>query len=420
LLEDLIGELKTHAEQRLNPKGKNDTLLEENFDGKSKSLRSEVYGIFTQLQGNLYKIDEMNADFRTSFKQWTSLIKSNANNYNVFQDLTSRASIGGHSMPINDTGKNYSYEEINKRTVLVRKDSIDSGVYFSDENTYNIQITLFHAFFYMVAYSIVLPSNIMLVKDIMFDGGYTGLSMAFTPLGAIFSIFITNIWISKSFKQPMMTSVLLLIIGSVCYILASPFNNIYLVCVGRFIIGLGGARMVTRNYILLFIPKKKVSKYLLYFQIVSLFGLACGPFINVLINVLTQFFHENAWFNTKINPVWGVVVISLLLLINVAFFYTEPIQSGFSAFKEQHVSSRVQSVHTISKDNMSKQEKIMIENIDARLGQINDNNRFSDTNLVSKGIEQIAWKENKTNSYLYKCFIVFISLLIVLRVSINI
>jgi hypothetical protein len=368
----------------------------------------------TNTRNNLFTIDEMNSEFRSSFKQWTTLIKSDSNNYNIFHEITCKTSMGGHSFPATENGNSYSYEEINKKTVLVRRDSIESGLYFSAENTWNIQIILFHAFFYMVAYSIVLSTNILLVKDISYDMTYTGLSMAFTPFGALFSIFITNIWINKSFKKPMIMSVLLINIGSILYILSSLFNSIVLICFGRFIIGLGSARLANRNYIQLFIPKKKISKYTLYFQITSLFGLACGPFLNILINVITQFFYENDLFNIKVNPVWFVVIISFILLPIVFCFYTEPIQSGFTTIKESINDN--QSIHTITRDNISRQERLMIDDIDARLGQINEKNRFSDTNLVAKNIEQIAWKENKTISYLYKCFIVFISLLIVIRV----
>jgi MFS family permease len=412
----LVSDLKFKCEQRLKLKGKTDTLLQEDFDN-NKTYRAEAYSFIENLESNLYTIDDMNSEFRNAFKQWTTLIKSNTNNYNAFHELSSKASLGGNTMPYNDNAKNFSYEEINKKTVLVRKDSIDSGHYFSDENTYNIQITLFHAFFYMVAYSIVFPTNILLVKDIHYDPSYTGLSMACTPFGSLFSIFITNIWISKSFKKPMIVSVLMIMIGSVSYILAFSCESMTLLCLGRFILGLGGIRLVNRNYILLFIPKKKVSKYLLYFQIISLFGLACGPFFNILVNVLTSFFAESLYFNTYLNPVWIILILSVILFINVICFYTEPIQSGFTICKD-NLTSEIQSIHTISRDTISKQEKLMIDNIDARLGQINEKNKFSDTNLVAKNIEQIAWKENKTTSYLYKCFIVFISLLIVIRVNI--
>ena len=58
----------------------------------------------------------------------------------------------------------------------------------------------------------------------------------------------------------------------------------------------------------------------------------------------------------------------------------------------------------------------MICEIDRKLSEINIQSNFSDTNLVAKNIEQISKKEKKKFSYIYKCFLLLILVLLNLRV----
>lgn len=58
----------------------------------------------------------------------------------------------------------------------------------------------------------------------------------------------------------------------------------------------------------------------------------------------------------------------------------------------------------------------MINEIDRQLSEINNQSNFSDTNLVVKNIEKISKKEKTKFSYIYKCFLVLILILFILRV----
>lgn len=189
-------------------------------------------------------------------------------------------------------------------------------------------------------------------------------------------------------------------------------------CAGRFVIGLGSARLINRNYILEYVPKARIAKYLLRFQIASLSGIASGPLFALIILFIGNVnFSKPNIFNDYTNPVWFTMLLSFVLLFMIICLYTEPLQSNFNMFKGNNQGlDESFSSSSISKETMSKKDKIMIEQIDDKLSEINDKNQFSDTNLVSRSIEQIAWKEKKTNSYTYRCFIVFIFILFVVRV----
>jgi hypothetical protein len=293
---------------------------------------------------------------------------------------------------------------------------VDKVPVFTHENSYNVHISLFHAFYFMLAYSIVLPTNIILVGALGYDYTLTGLAMAFTPFGGIFSIYLCNRLLVRTYKQPMIYGVICVVISSMLYILSAPVDHVALLFTSRFILGLGSAQLINKNYIIHFIPRKKIPTYQLYLTIATLCGLSFGPLLNTLIFLITQSVLERStpWNNVMINPQWVILIIGLIFIPIILKFYTEPIQANFTMVleKKQEIAPAM-----LNKESISREERVMIDKLDEILKQINEKNKFSDTNLVTRNIEQIAWKENKTSSYIYKCFIVFISILIIVRVS---
>lgn len=66
---------------------------------------------------------------------------------------------------------------------------------------------------------------------------------------------------------------------------------------------------------------------------------------------------------------------------------------------------------------MTEDEKYMIENIDDKLNEINVNNNYSDTNLVSKSLEKIKLFQAKGCSPMLKSFFLLSALIFISRVS---
>jgi hypothetical protein len=324
-----------------------------------------------------------------------------------------------------DYNREISFYIIGIEDSLFHIDEMNSGIKlkvegttsFTFENTNNIRISLIHSFYFMMAFSIILPTNILMVGTMGYDYTLSGLILAFTPFGNLFSTYISNRLIEKTYKKPLVLGVFLVILSSFFYILSFPTDSIIVLCVSRFILGLGSAQLVNKHYILHFVPRKKVNMYLLYLQIASLSGLSCGPLLNALLFVISAAILGDGgylWFNIITNPEWFVMLLGGILLVLIVKYYTEPTQNTFTMAQEE-----VKETHpaSLNKEIISREERIMIEKLDEILRKINEKNQFSDTNLVARNIEQIVWKENKTNSYIYKCFVVFISILIIVRVN---
>ena len=67
---------------------------------------------------------------------------------------------------------------------------------------------------------------------------------------------------------------------------------------------------------------------------------------------------------------------------------------------------------------MTKEEKDMIDDIDGKLDDLNTKNKFSDTNLVARNLEQISISHKTQCSYILKSYCVLSALIVISRVKI--
>jgi hypothetical protein len=438
IIEDLMRELKKltgqksgRVSRRLSKPNSHKILSNSDYEKQDfsdnlifsnqnaiKTELEEMRSIFSQLESNIFLIDELNHNFRNSFKEWTFHLKNSNKAYNNGYSITAKASIIGLPAAENNLdlrSGSYARSELNS----YRKKSLDSEILFTSENLNNIYLTFVHSFMFMFAYSIVIPTNCIFMNKIGESKYNSGLALGMTPIGTIFSLFLDRKITDYSYKKPLILSASLYILSAILYIIAGSVKSFTLVLLSRFILGVGSFRLLNRTYLTLFVGQSKISQYLLKFQLCSLVGLASGPLFSVLLSLIGQseVFEDqrlNGIFNECTLPAWLLLVLNCVLVLLVIVYYTEPLDLNFMAFRDG-IGSETRSF-SIDRERMSSKDKNMIDHIDDKLNQINDANNFSDTNLVSRHIQQIASKESKTNSYLYKCFIVFVVLLIIVRV----
>ncbi len=385
----------------------------------------------SELEMNIFSIDELNLNFRNAFKEWTIHLKKNNKAYNNAYSIGAKTSVFGvPSTPDNYDESSSSSSSLYRNNISntvtmdifsLRKDSLGSEYIFTPENLNNIYITLIHSFLFMFSYSIVIPTNCIYMSRINYFRYDSGLALGMTPIGTIFSLFLDRKMTDYSYKKPLLFSCFLYIVSAVLYIIASTANSYTMILLSRFLLGIGSFRLLNRTYLTLFVGPRKISKYLMNFQICSLVGLACGPLFSVPLSMIGEsgIFKENNLndiFNECTLPAWLLLILSCILFFIIIVYYTEPLNLGFMSFRDRLISEK-RSIF-IDRERMSMKDKNMIDNIDNKLNLINESNKFSDTNLVSRHIQHIAIKESKTNSYLYKCFLIFVILLIIVRVRI--
>jgi MFS family permease len=90
-------------------------------------------------------------------------------------------------------------------------------------------------------------------------------------------------YVTISRKQAYLLSWVCLSIGQFIYFAADVNKQIGLVIFGRFVFGIGGARLLTRQFITKEIDIRAKTKYSAWMVCLSSLGMTLGPFINSLL-----------------------------------------------------------------------------------------------------------------------------------------
>ena len=160
-------------------------------------------------------------------------------------------------------------------------------------------------------------------------------------------------------------------------------------------------------YIINFLTKKDVSFYLTMFHTASILGLGFGFLINVgLLHIEL----DNQFFNKyTIGSIISIAFSFVLLIISIILF-TEAHSSKFSITSMQMFGEGIMG----DDDNINetdfavRKQTMALKDIDTQLGSFNRENRFDDTNLVSKSVSELAMREEGQLHYLLKDFIVYL------------
>ena len=325
--------------------------------------------------------------------------------------------------------------------------SIVDTITFSKQNSFNIYITFYHAFLYMFCFSVIIPTypDLISSKNILtLDDSeekkyfYFGLLMMMAPLGSIVSYLYESRLFAYTTKIPFMISSFGLIIGNILYYLAGYFNIFSLLFIGRLLIGIFNLRTHNKMYIINFLLKKDVSFYLTLFHTFSMLGLGAGFLINLWLITLSK---DNLLVNRYTFGSFLCAIFSFILFILSLTFFTEARSSNFnitsmrsfisdpsksfistnSVNGDNNNSKNINSDNTHNLSNLIfeesaneeysedlKNKTVMVNDINAQLGDFNRMSKYNDTNMVSLSISALAYKEREKLSSLLSSFIVYL------------
>ena len=106
--------------------------------------------------------------------------------------------------------------------------------------------------------------------------------------------------------------------GYLIFILGIYHSSIFLMSFGTLINGFSLNTAVHRQYLLYFIPKRKMNKYLLYFKIIVLLGNASGPLLGLIsLYIFPENFYQvytHRIFNEYSFPAWCCFFASIFFL----------------------------------------------------------------------------------------------------------
>ena len=420
----IVNDNESNNKDLVNDNGSNNKDLvndnENNNIDLSNDKNETIKNKFQKLKQSMKYIEIFYRKTAKIFKLWKRYLNKNDYKSRIYSVKNAGEIADSDSKISNDIEKNNCLE----------KNKIDKKVqhYLSRESYWNIRIILAQALVMSITSTYILPKIFYLLKhkDFLKDeyiirlrkGYYCGLIIAMSPLGGLFSMLFSHFIIKKSYKAAIILSSVLSLIGNFIFIEGITYSNIYLICIGRLLTGFSLNTPVHRNYLLYFIPKRRMKRYLLYFKLIVLLGNSLGPLLSFICFLFKDFkFKNKSLFNKYTMPGWICLFASLILLIIIILLFSEPLSSKFIIYGEgQAPVDIMKSNDAFSLDNnLTIYEAEKLNKIDQNVKVVNEENQFNDTNLVSKTINELVEMEIEPGGTVRKAFWVILFYVFILN-----
>ena len=423
LMENLIKELK---DQLKNNKKKfkkieqsnedENTIISINENGKENSddlidknnnkgvYYNEVYNsveiIYNKIKKNMKNIDLIAMSTIKLFRPWKQFLRISSE-------------IGSRLIQMNQE----SFD--NDEDFSLKKISLVNRLSFSKENKFNIMITLFHGFFYCFSFSVIIPTYADYIDDFTDKKYFYGLLMMMAPVGAFFGFLYENMFFKCSTKIPYILSLVEIILGNFLYIFAKKFEQISFLFIGRFLIGISNLRTHNKMYIINYLSRKDTTFFLTMFHGASILGSFTGFFINIFYSHKTFSTLDTIILSEKTLGSIINLVLAIAFLIFIICKYSDAKSESFTKLsisqnnpdkinKDESLGLNISSSSDSPNIIDINKDSIMVENIDAELEMFNKKNKYDDTNLVTRSVQEIAEQEKDNLKVLIKAYFVYI------------
>ena len=425
-LDILNQKIKSEENNNKEEKLLNDDKEEKNDNNKKHFLSQDkidnLKNKFNSLNNSIGNMEAFYHSISLVFEVWMRYIKANEYKSHIYTVKSARE-IYENSGSINENEeKNEMGGEIEKKPEH----------FLSNESYWNIRLILIQAFIMSISSTYFYPTVYYLLKSKEFlpagstrmgelRGLFCGLIISMSPIGGLFSISYSNFMINKSYKIPLISSSVLSTIGNLLFIIGIYYGSIFLMCFGTLITGFSLNTPIHRQYLLYFIPKRKMNKYLLYFKIVVLLGNTSGPLLGLISLLLfpDEYFQQYSHrvFNEYTLPSWIIFFISIFLSIAIVLIFSEPLNPKFIVYAEgQSPTETNKRADSFSlDDSLTIFESEKLNEINEKVSNFNDENQFDDTNLVSSTINELIDVETEPHGTVRKAFWVIMLYLFILR-----
>ena len=360
-------------------------LLENQNKDESEGSIEKIKSDFIELNNSIGNMEAFYHNISLVFDVWMRYIKNNEYKSHIY-------SVKGNSLMEEE-----NLIENEEEGIMVKPKH-----FLSNESYRNIRIILIQAFIMTLCSTYIYPTILYFLtandevhKDYqkLKKGLLCGLVIAMIPLGALISMTYVHFLVKKSYKILIILSSVLSTLGNSLFLLGIHDINVGFLCFGALIVGLSLNTVVHRKYLLYFIPKRKLNKYLLYFKLTSLTGNSFGPLLSYFcLLFFGNHYKENKTFNEYSLPAWLTFFVSLILLVIIIIFFSEPLKQGFEIYAQgQSPTDTINRVDSFALDeNLTNYESEKLNEINQRVSNFNDENQFNDTNLVAKAINSLC------------------------------
>ena len=398
--------IKEGEDQLNNLNNLEKNLLNNNdgHDGDNLSIKDK----FTNLKKSIKEMEVYYQNTSKTFNVWMRYVKEN----DLKSDLTVK-SAGDIRTKYESGSTNTSIIEDEEEKANNKK----SEHFLSNESHWNIKLIYTQSLIMSMCATYIMPTIFYILTSNKFHTGkakgdnlkrgfFCGLVISMSPLGGLISMGFTYCIIKKSYKWCMILSSILSLIGNSIFILGIKESSLILICVGRLITGFSLNTPVHRQYLLYFIPKRRMSKYLLYFKLYVLLGNSLGPLMSFLCLFIRGKEEIHEYFNPFSLPGWICLLTSFILLIAIVFGFSEPLDPKFRIYsKGQNPIEAMKMEDSFAlNDNLTIFECDKLNEINKKISNFNDENQFNDTNLVSITIKELIEIETEPYGTVRKAF----------------
>lgn len=352
--------------------GNNINEVNNSNDKIPKVSMQEIESNFKLIDIQITKIEKAFDRIKKIYKTWNSKLKyANAD----------------------DESESAFKQEIGNEEFNLISGSVGS---ISKENFWNIMTTFIHVWYMGMSLTLIIPITFQSIDYMGIQSMvYSGIIIAIPPFCSLISLLYTSKWIEVTYKYPMISSCLFAVLGHLLFALSFLLNSIIMMCVGRALVGFSLNFKITKMYIVNYIPRLKVSRYLLIYKLLMMIGFASGPMINLCYAsnspiASIAFFDSISRYNFSS---WICVLFAIALTIIVYVFYVEPNDNSFNAYGKNNRIKRSNSF--MMEETITQSESKSFNVLNEKLNTFNEENQYSDTNLVTKSIDQMMINEKQ-------------------------
>ena len=390
----------TKSEENLNIE---EGLLDDSNKDISEEGIEKIKEDFISLNNSIVNMESYYHNISLIFDVWMRYIKNNEYRSHIY-------SVKGNTI-------------IEEKNLIENEEEgiMEKPKHFLSQESYrNIRLILTQAFLMSLCSTYIYPTIFYFLAandnqdedyKIIKKGLLSGLIISMIPLGSLISMTYSHFLVKKSYKILMILSSVLSTLGNSLFLLGIHDVSLFFLCFGAFIVGLSLNTVVHRKYLLYFIPKRKLSKYFLYFKLTILTGNSFGPLLSyICLLIFGNHYPENKVFNEYSLPAWLTFFSSLIFLIIIIIIFSEPLSQGFEVYaKGQSPTDTINRSDSFGLDeNLTNYESEKLNEINQRVSNFNDENQFDDTNLVSKTVNELCDKQFEKHGTIKTAFLIIL------------
>ena len=403
LIERLLQELEYSFNKRdKNSKGYNKEIdfalhepllnkeigINEYDTDKTELFQQQINKKFSSIREKLEKIDESNDLIRSNLENWSLVVQNSLRS-------------------ISDKQKEFKIWKNENKKILAGEETIMNNLLANNYSSnpqhivLNIWFCLIHTMLNSLNTTIVLATNSSYISSIGVSKFMTGIVLGCTHLAAIILTFYYSKWTNLSYRQPLLFSCIAYLFGNLLYASAGKFGSIIPMMLGRFLIGVGSARVVNRRYLIDHVEPSYILHFSMLYVVMTSLGNVLGPLCSIFLLYFQEYEYQYFELSKYTWPAWVCFIMWIFVLSAVYIFFKDPVIVKNEAEEAEAIEHSKQT--SFKELEFSQSFTPLMEDISVSSNKVESNNLA----YVEKDIKEII-KEQETSIFSYMSFSFFI------------